>query len=891
MDSEIKPSKLETRYQFHSMIGKGGAGEVFAAWDDHLKRTVAIKRIKPNGLDDATLTNPWNEAIRLAAIRHANIVTVYDMGQDNDLPYIVMEHVQGDTVDDRIASQGVFSYPDFVDLARQSLEGLIAAHHAGLVHRDLKPSNIMLQALPSVSFRVKILDFGMAKFLNTPSAQTMNIDGSITGSISWISPEQLNHQAVDERSDLYSLGCVFYYALSGKEPFHGSNTMEIMGAHFSHNVVPLETHRPDLPAVLAQWVMALINLAPEDRYQSAMQALQALNAIASYTGNLPVPVHSTTSIITPATPAPGVDPSTGAITPVTTAAVASSEAAKSGEPTAAHGTNQIASNSGGAGVGNGKGPQPPVQTSQPPEGTPSGNTQPVYFPEQPKRDTTFNIAIGLVLLILVGSVAYLFGMVRHGNENTPGNQSLRANAPVAASTPAVAQVAATPVPIPSATPMPAATTNAASSPAIPATPVVPAEVVLHIHGSNTIGAKLIPALIAEFLKAQGASSVQNKPGKDPEEMKIEGTLAGEVKAVEIQAHGSATAFQGLLAGECELGMASRQIKPEEATAMANAGLGDLHSSSNEHVLGLDGIAILVNKDNPIASITKEQLAGVFSGKFTDWQDLGGSPGPIHLYARDAKSGTFDTFKSLVLDKLDLAATAKRFEDSNELSDAVAGDAAGIGFVGLPFIGEAKALAVSEAGTAPFIASRFTVATEDYLLSRRLFLYTASASRNNPWLKKFLAFALSDEGQAVVQAQGFVKQTLDVQRFAAPANAPQDYVEATKDADRLSLNLRFRPGSTQLDNKALRDMDRIINVLAQPRFQGKSLLLLGFADSAGPEAANLKISKDRAQLVAKEFALRGFSAVEVKGMGSALPVASNETENGKEKNRRVEVWVK
>lgn len=862
MQPDIRLTKLESRYQFHSLIGKGGAGEVFAAWDDHLKRTVAIKRINLAGVDDATIANPWSEAIRLAAIRHANIVTVYDMGQENDVPYIVMEHVQGETLDDRI-SQGVFSVTDFVDMARQTLEGLLAAHHAGLIHRDIKPSNIMLAPLPSGSFLVKILDFGMAKFLATPCAQTINIDGSIMGSVSWISPEQLNKQAVDARSDLYSVGCVFYFALSGKEPFNGATTMDILAAHISHNVVSLEELRPDLPPMLTQWVMALINLQPEHRYQSAMQALSALNGIMAHTQPLAQPVGTTTSIITPAVDAPLIDARTGHII------------SRTGQ------TQQIT------------GPKPPTASA--------GTTPPptTALPVQTIKETwSFsNIAIAAFMLLLVGMVGYLFSRVQSSPQAVQAPTATALAAPVAKQPEAVVIPTATPAPVavaPTPAPAPVAATAPVALPSPTPVPVaVPAEVVFRVHGSNTIGAKLLPTLMMEFLKSEGATQIQRKPGKTSEDMSIEAVMSGEKtpKAIVIEAHGSTTAFEGLLSGNCDLGMASRQIKGEEATAMAAAGLGDLHSASFEHVLGLDGIAMLVNKDNPVISLTKQEIAGIFSGQITDWQQVGGAPGVIHVYARDAKSGTFDTFKSLVLEKLALSANAKRFEDSNELSDTVAADPAGIGFVGLPFVRDAKALAVSEPGTAPFIASRFTVATEDYLLSRRLFLYTTTGSRNKPMTKKFLEFALSDEGQALVNKLGFIKQTPDLQRVTPPSGAPEEYVQMTKDAARLSLNLRFRPSSTQLDNKALRDMDRIINLLSQPASQGKTLLLLGFADSYGSPQVNQKLSKERAQIVATEFAMRGFTSTNVIGLGSVLPVASNDNEAGRDKNRRVEVWIK
>ena len=128
-------------------------------------------------------------------------------------------------------------------------------------------------------------------------------------------------------------------------------------------------------------------------------------------------------------------------------------------------------------------------------------------------------------------------------------------------------------------------------------------------------------------------------------------------------------------------------------------------------------------------LNKEQIAQVFSGAITDWAKVHGSGGQINLYARDDKSGTYDTFKTLVLGPAPLAGSAKRFEDSRALSDAVAADAGGIGFVGLPYVHDAKAIAVSETGTRALLPNRLTIATEDYPLSRRLFLYTPAIPQN------------------------------------------------------------------------------------------------------------------------------------------------------------------
>jgi len=420
----------------------------------------------------------------------------------------------------------------------------------------------------------------------------------------------------------------------------------------------------------------------------------------------------------------------------------------------------------------------------------------------------------------------------------------------------------------------------------------PGTIVLRISGSNTIGAALGPALAEDFLRQRiGATGVKTVRGDKDDEVRVQGIVPGEssVKTIEIHAHGSATAFEDLSKSVCDVGMSSRKVKPDEATNLAS--LGDMTSAASEHVLGLDGIAVIVSKANPVQALTKDQIARVFAGDVTDWKQLGGPNAAINVYARDDKSGTYDTFKALVLGGKKLVPSAKRFEDSRELSDSVARDPSGIGFIGLPYIREAKALAVSENGTHPFLPNHFTVSTEDYALSRRLFLYTA-ASPTNDLARRFVDFSLSPQGQEIVDKIGFVGQNVaPTQTAAIPSDAPERYRQLTNGATRLSLDFRFRTGSSDLDNKALTDLDRVVSFLTDLHYSGQNILLFGFADTTGTAQVNDSLSKNRATAVAQQFEQRGVNAAAVIGLGSQLPVASNDTPDGREKNRRVEIWLK
>jgi phosphate transport system substrate-binding protein len=415
------------------------------------------------------------------------------------------------------------------------------------------------------------------------------------------------------------------------------------------------------------------------------------------------------------------------------------------------------------------------------------------------------------------------------------------------------------------------------------------EVILRLHGSNTIGAQLGPNLVKAFFQDQGATDIRVIPVKN-DETAVQAVMPGDSspRQIEIDAHGSATAFTDFARNLCDIGMASRKINTNEAAQLSR--LGDMTLPSSEHVLGLDGIAVIVNAANPIQSLTRDQIAGIFAGVITNWEQVLSPRGTIHVYARNSKSGTYDTFQNLVLGSRSLMATVARIEDSRELSDRVAADPDGIGSVGLPYIRSARAVAVSDAGTTPLLPTRLTVSTEDYVLSRRLYLYTP-ARPANAFTSKFLSFALSRTGQKAVADSGFVPLIVEAEAVAVPSDAPPEYQRLTSGAERLSLDFRFRSSSAELDNKALADLDRVVASLGDLKLSAQNVILIGFADSTGIHKSNANLSEDRARAVAEKFAPYGLTPKVVTGFGSAMPVSSNATPDGREKNRRVEIWVK
>lgn len=414
---------------------------------------------------------------------------------------------------------------------------------------------------------------------------------------------------------------------------------------------------------------------------------------------------------------------------------------------------------------------------------------------------------------------------------------------------------------------------------------------LSIYGSNTIGARLAPALAEGFLRSQGFSyiDVQSNPntlehiitaGPDPLQPRVR---------IDIHSQGSSTGFSALHERSANIAAASRPIKEHEVSLLKS--LGNMHSKQAEHVLAIDGLAIIVNSNSSLSTLNTSQLAGIFSGELNDWAMLGAPPGPINVYARDNNSGTWETFNELILSPSDKALTssAKRFESSQKLSDSVSKDPLGIGFISLPYVRHAKAITVSAGNTVALPPSKDLIATEDYPLARRLYFYS-SETQENLLAQNFLAFAHSDAGQKLVEDNGFISQVVSAMPVAVADSMPQHYQQLAREAQRLSVNFRFKEGSAQLDNKAERDLERVLVYLRKHNKTRNKLVLVGFGDSKADPQRALLLSKLRAMAVRRQLHNNEIIFRDIIGIGDAMPVASNHLDQGRMKNRRVELWV-
>lgn len=282
---------MEDRYEIRGKIGQGGLGAVYRGYDIRMNREVAVKRISTSpgdpSLQEESTRQLLKEAGALASLQHPNIVTVYDVGSDEDGPYVVMELISGKTIEELI-EQAPLTWADFREVALQTQEALIAAQEHNLVHGDIKPSNLMLAWLPSGKFQIKIVDFGLATLIQSQSSEELQALDSVFGSVFFMSPEQFERQPLDARSDLYSMGCVYYQALTGVYPFIGASCQEVMEAHLKHTVRPIQELRSGIPLWACEWIMGLISRRPADRPETAREALSLFlqsdkNASASTT--------------------------------------------------------------------------------------------------------------------------------------------------------------------------------------------------------------------------------------------------------------------------------------------------------------------------------------------------------------------------------------------------------------------------------------------------------------------------------------------------------------------------------------------------------------------------------------------------------------------------------
>nr|WP_298877584.1 Stk1 family PASTA domain-containing Ser/Thr kinase [uncultured Mogibacterium sp.] len=264
---------LSGRYELLEKIGDGGMAVVYKGKDRLLNRFIAIKILRPEFTKDASFVENFKRESQAAAgLSHPNIVSVYDVGKEGNINYIVMELVEGRNLSNIIAEEAPLDYRTVIDLTKQVASALRIAHKNKIIHRDVKPHNIMVTS----DGVAKLADFGIAKAVNDA---TLSTNSKVIGSVHYFSPEQARGNYVDERSDIYSLGIVMYEMLTGKVPFDGDNPVSIALKHINEEIVPPHEYVDGIPPALERAVLKATNKFQTNRFNSADELIEELDNI------------------------------------------------------------------------------------------------------------------------------------------------------------------------------------------------------------------------------------------------------------------------------------------------------------------------------------------------------------------------------------------------------------------------------------------------------------------------------------------------------------------------------------------------------------------------------------------------------------------------------------
>ena len=267
---------LNNRYALGEMIGTGGMADVYIGDDTRLNRKVAIKVLRRDLARDPSFVARFKkEALAAGGLNHSGIVAVYDSGDENNSPYIVMELISGQTLR-QVMQQGLIPQGRALEIIEGILQALEYSHKEGIVHRDIKPGNIMI----TDSGDIKVMDFGIARATDDIGA-TMTNTWNVIGTAQYLSPEQAQGSIADARSDLYSTGCLLYELLTGRPPFTGETPVSIALQHVSAQFLPARSIQPDLPADVETVLAVALSKSPDARYQDALSMLADVKRLKS----------------------------------------------------------------------------------------------------------------------------------------------------------------------------------------------------------------------------------------------------------------------------------------------------------------------------------------------------------------------------------------------------------------------------------------------------------------------------------------------------------------------------------------------------------------------------------------------------------------------------------
>ena len=412
-----------------------------------------------------------------------------------------------------------------------------------------------------------------------------------------------------------------------------------------------------------------------------------------------------------------------------------------------------------------------------------------------------------------------------------------------------------------------------------------ADVLFRIGGSAALGDQVMPELVSSWMRARGYTGVATS--LDARVITIVGTKSGKEMRVLI-ANGSASGgFEALIGNRVEAVMSRRQILPDETDRLS--ALGDMTSAANEKVIGLDASLVLVNRANPITNINTDTLSRILAGEITDWSEIAqGGTGKIAVKIEDLGADQSSSPAGRLLGDRELPVNVDKLVGSDAVTDAVDRDVKAIG-IARRDDGGTKALSVNERNARSVVPDAFGVSTESYPFTERLYIYIGSTTQN-PNTRDFADFAMSPVGQEIIGRTGYVPLKLASAKIVSPVGAPRDYLNFSRDAERMNFDIRFQEGSNALDSRSQQDLKRFVDFIAKGQIDKRRIALLGFADNVGARATNLGLAQSRAETVGIELERLGVTPGIIRAYGDAMPVGANAEAAGRIRNRRVQVWL-
>lgn len=462
--------------------------------------------------------------------------------------------------------------------------------------------------------------------------------------------------------------------------------------------------------------------------------------------------------------------------------------------------------------------------------------------------------------------------------------------------------------------------------------------ILTLAGASTLANRLAPELAEFYLWSIGAGEVRKTPGKSPDEITVEGVyhISKEIRTIRIKGRGTAEGFAALKDGDCDVAMATHRLSAADAKIFGSGVI----TSGSENKIGMDAVAVVAHKDNPVASLTLEQVGAIFAGDISNWEQLGGPSAPIKVFVLRQDFATSRFVQDFFLGGRGFASSARVVEAHELLPELVSKDPWAIGFCSITMANQCREMPLRlSADSEAVLPSSESIRTLAYPASRNMYLYLKS-STDNVYARDFVNLALSDAGQDIVKKFGFVKNAEVVgDASAADRDTPlgvsvsgptavfepeavpvlkappvgalpplvqfdgeavpestrravlQDYLDAVYGAEKLSIVFRFESANLDLDDQAVKDVSRVAAMMKEPKNSAKMVVLVGFSDSVGAYASNLAVSRKRAEAVAEALDKKGLQDVIVLGAGEEVAIERNDIRAGREKNRRVEIWLK